>query len=145
MECATARQHKVAEVARYRPPEDTAEVRQPTSKGFGAPHQCSRDNEHRSGWGELSLASVVHQHLSNLRCSYHPYTVIIQLKVGDPVVFSQHFRNCIGTCKGIVYEYTSALWNCASLHNLESSLQPRERERERERGRERDDADELPH
>ena len=29
----------------------------PLRRGVGAPHQCSRVNEQRSGWGESSLAT----------------------------------------------------------------------------------------
>ena len=38
----------------------------PPSKGVGAPHQCSRVNEQRSGWGKSSLAFFVklHDHCS---------------------------------------------------------------------------------
>ena len=50
-ECATARQHKVAEVACYRLERSLMGCADPTSKGVGAPHQCSRVNKTRSGWG----------------------------------------------------------------------------------------------
>ena len=43
----------------------------PPSKGVGAPHQCSRVNEQRSGWGESSLAgarSLLTTMTRNCRC-----------------------------------------------------------------------------
>ena len=50
-----ARQHKWGSLLPNR--EDTDGVRRPPpSKGVGAPHQCSRVNEQRSGWEESSLA-----------------------------------------------------------------------------------------
>ena len=47
----------INEVACYRTERTLIGCANPPSKGIGAPHQCSRVNEKRSGWGELSLAS----------------------------------------------------------------------------------------
>ena len=52
-ECATARQHKVAEVACYPLERTLMGCADPPSKGLGAPHQCSRVNKKRSRWGEF--------------------------------------------------------------------------------------------
>ena len=50
LECEAARQHKVAEVAYYR---------LERTKGVGAPHQCSRVNQRRSGCGVCHVPSSV--------------------------------------------------------------------------------------
>ena len=87
-ECATVRQHNVAEVACYR-----LERTLPSSKGVGAPHQCSRVNKNQSGWGEFvtyfnsfcfSAASR-----ASISCSHHPHCSAVVLS-----------RQCAGGRKG---------------------------------------------
>ena len=60
-ECETARQHKVAGVACYQLERTLVGCADPPSKRVGAPHQCSRVNQKRSGWVTLqgSLSRTV--------------------------------------------------------------------------------------
>ena len=53
LECAHV---SINEVACYRTERTMVGCADPPSKGVGAPNQCSRVNEKRSGWGESSLA-----------------------------------------------------------------------------------------
>ena len=52
--CATARQHKVVEAACYRIERTPMGCADPSSKGVGAPHQCSRVNKNEVDGGSLS-------------------------------------------------------------------------------------------
>ena len=47
----------INEVACYRSERTLMGFAEPPSKGVGAPHQCSRVNEHQSGWRKSALAT----------------------------------------------------------------------------------------
>ena len=58
-ECETARQHKVAG---YRLERTLMGCAAPLLRGVGAPHQCPRVNQKRSGWGEFVTYLARFQH-----------------------------------------------------------------------------------
>ena len=64
-----ARQHKWGGLLPNR--EDTDGVRRPPLEGVGAPHQCSRANEKRSGLGGV-VTGLQYQYLRVLKASALP-------------------------------------------------------------------------
>ena len=134
-----ARQHTAAEVACYRPQEDTdgGTSDTPLRRKVGAPLQCSRFNAKRSGRDiNESLAS----HDANIRLEHRDIAVNCKVDVcGDQVDCSfklcniallklifQLNRECY-QCVAVVIEMTSQIHtgNCLHQHALELQQQTR--------------------